>query len=49
MTNASIKIVRPWPAEQPRPPVAHRTDGVKASTREAANTQRSPRIKSTAA
>jgi hypothetical protein len=39
MTNTSIKIVRPWPAEQPRPPVTHRTDRVKASTPEAANTQ----------
>ena len=25
MTNTSIKIVRPWPAEQPRPPQTHRT------------------------
>ena len=31
MTNTSIKIVRPWPAEQPRPPVTHRTEAVKAS------------------
>ena len=29
MTNTSIKIVRPWPAEQPRPPVTHRTDRIK--------------------
>ena len=49
MTNIPIKIVRPWPAEQPRPPVTHRTDGVGASSPEAANTQRPPRIKSTAA
>jgi hypothetical protein len=49
MTNTSIKIVRPWPAEQPRPPVTHRTDGISASPREAANARRSPRIKSTAA
>jgi hypothetical protein len=40
MTNTAIKIVRPWPAEQPRPPLTHRTDGVKASTPEAANKQR---------
>lgn len=49
MTNASIKVVRPWPAEQPRPPMTHRTGGMNASTPETANTQRPPRIKSTAA
>ena len=49
MTNASIKIVRPWPAEQPRPPVTHRTDGIRASTPEPANAPRAPRIKSAAA
>ncbi len=37
MTKTAIKIVRPWPAEQPRPPVAHRTDRIKASTPEAAH------------
>jgi hypothetical protein len=31
MTNASIKIVRPWPAEQPRPPVTRRTESMKAA------------------
>jgi hypothetical protein len=46
MTNRAIKIVRPWPAEQPRPPqihrtAAHRTDRTKASTPEPANTPRS--------
>lgn len=41
MINTAIKVVRPWPAEQPRPPVTHRTDRIKASTPEAANTQRS--------
>lgn len=40
MTNRSIKIVRPWPAEQPRPPVTHRTDRLKASTPETENAQR---------
>jgi hypothetical protein len=49
MTNASIKIVRPWPAEQPRPPVTHRTEGIKASVPEVANRQRPPRVKSAAA
>jgi hypothetical protein len=49
MTNGSIKIVRPWPAEQPRPPLTHRTDCVKASTPEAANASRPPRVKSAAA
>jgi hypothetical protein len=49
MTNTPIKIVRPWPAEQPRPPMTHRSDGAKASIPEAANTQRSPQPKSTAA
>ena len=54
MTNTSIKIVRPWPAEQPRPPLthrtkAHRTDAIRASTPEGANTQRPPRIKPAAA
>jgi hypothetical protein len=49
MTNASIKIVRPWPAEQPRPPLTHRTESIKASTPEAANTQRPPRTKPAAA
>jgi hypothetical protein len=32
MTNTSIKIVRPWPAEQPRPPVTRRTESMKAAT-----------------
>ncbi len=45
MTNTSIKIVRPWPAEQPRPPVTHRTESIKASTPEPANSQRPPRVK----
>jgi len=49
MTKAPIKIVRPWPAEQPRPPVTHRTDRIKASTPEAANSQRPPRVKPAAA
>ena len=49
MTNASIKIVRPWPAEQPRPPVTHRTESMKASTPVPANTHRSPRMKPTVA
>jgi hypothetical protein len=49
MTNTSIKIVRPWPAEQPRPPVTHRTDSIKASAPEPANSQRPPRLKSAAA
>jgi hypothetical protein len=47
MTN-TIKIVRPWPAEQPRPPVTHSTDRVNASTPEAADTQR-PGMKPAAA
>ena len=34
------------PAEQPRPPVTHRTDRIKAST---PNSQRPPRVKSAAA
>ena len=47
--TSTIKIVRPWPAEQPRPPVTHRTtDCVKASTPEAASTQR-PGMKPAAA
>ncbi len=49
MTNTSIKIVRPWPAEQPRPPLTHRTDVMKALPPEPANTCRAPRMKSTAA
>jgi hypothetical protein len=49
MTNTSIKIVRPWPAEQPRPPVTRRTDDLKASAPEAANAQRPPRAKPAAA
>jgi hypothetical protein len=49
MTNTSIKVVRPWPAEQPRPPVTHRTESMKASIPEPANTRRSPRMKSTVA
>jgi len=49
MTNASIKIVRPWPAEQPRPPVTHWTDRIKASAPEAANSPRLPRVKPAAA
>jgi hypothetical protein len=24
MRNKSIKVVRPWPADQPRPPIVHR-------------------------
>lgn len=31
MTKTSIKVVRPWPAEQPRPPVTHRTQSLKAA------------------
>lgn len=27
MLKVMIKIVRPWPAEQPRPPVVHLTPG----------------------
>ncbi|NJM91640.1 MAG: hypothetical protein HC861_02355 [Rhodospirillaceae bacterium] len=46
MTNPSIKIVRPWPAEQPRPPVAHRVDAMKASS---ANQERPATAKRTAA
>jgi hypothetical protein len=49
MTNASIKIVRPWPAEQPRPPLTHRTGSTRASTPEPANSPRPPRVKSAAA
>jgi hypothetical protein len=49
MTNTSIKIVRPWPAEQPRPPVTHRTESMKASIPERANTHRSRRMKPTVA
>jgi len=54
MTNTSIKIVRPWPAEQPRPPQTHRTDThrtdrIKASAPEAANNPRPPRVKPAAA
>jgi hypothetical protein len=45
MTNVSIKIVRPWPVEQPRPPVTHRTERIKASASDAADTQRLPRMK----
>ena len=46
MTKTSIKIVRPWPAEQPRPPVTHRTDAMKASN---ANPGRPTTVKRTAA
>ena len=46
MTNTSIKIVRPWPAEQPRPPVTHRNDATKASS---ANQERPTAVKRTAA
>ncbi len=46
MTNTSIKIVRPWPAEQPRPPVTHRTEATKASS---ANQERPTTLKRTAA
>lgn len=49
MTKPSIKIVRPWPAEQPRPPVTHRTDLTRAATPEPANTQRPPRTTASAA
>ena len=45
MTNASIKIVWPWPAEQPRLPVTHRTDRISVHTER----QRPPRVKSAAA
>ncbi len=49
MTNASIKIVRPWPAEQPRPPVTHRTEPQKTSTAQALTKQRPPLLNSTTA
>lgn len=48
MTNRLIKIVRPWPAEQPRPPLTHRTKPQKASTAQTLNTQRPPRSNSAA-
>jgi hypothetical protein len=45
MTSASIKIVRPWPAEQPRPPVAHRTEGLKAAVADPSLRQRPAKTK----
>jgi len=49
MTKSSIKIVRPWPAEQPRPPVVHRKDRASPTMPEPANTPRPPRTNAAAA
>jgi hypothetical protein len=40
MTKLSVKIVRPWPAEQPRPPVVHRVGSLNRTMPEPANTPR---------
>jgi hypothetical protein len=45
MTKTSIKIVRPWPAEQPRPPVTRRTDRMKAAPVDPAERQRPAKTK----
>jgi hypothetical protein len=45
MTNASIKIVRPWPAEQPRPPLTHRTESMKAATADPSDRKRPAKTK----
>jgi hypothetical protein len=49
MTKSLIKVVRPWPAEQPRPPIVHRKDCASPAMPEPANTQRQPRTASSAA
>ena len=49
MTNRAIKIVRPWPAEQPRPPQIRRTGCVDTAAPEPANGPRPERAKSAAA
>jgi hypothetical protein len=49
MTKPSIKIVRPWPAEQPRPPVVHRPGCECPTLQQPANTQRLPRTAKSAA
>jgi hypothetical protein len=43
MTGPSVKIVRPWPAEQPRPPIVHRAGCTCDAIPKPANTQRPPR------
>ena len=45
MTKAPIKIVRPWPAEQPRPPVTHRTESTKAAPVDLAERRRPVKTK----
>ena len=45
MTNSAIKIVRPWPAEQPRPPVTHRTERMKAMSAEPTDRPRPAKTK----
>ena len=50
MTKTSIKVVRPWPAEQPRPPLTHRTkahptESLKAATVDQADRQRPAKTK----
>jgi hypothetical protein len=49
MTKSPIKIVRPWPADQPRPPVVHRIDRANLALPEPANSQRPPRTGTSAA
>jgi hypothetical protein len=49
MTKSSIKIVRPWPAEQPRPPVVRRQGNAYPATQQPANARRQPRTISSAA
>lgn len=42
MTKSSIKVVRPWPAEQPRPPVVHHGGTLNRAMPEPANAQQKP-------
>jgi len=49
MLNASTKIVRPWPADQPRPPIVHRASCMCPEHAKPTNSQHPPRTTLSAA
>lgn len=49
MLKSSTKIVRPWPADQPRPPIVYRAGCMCPAHAKPANTQQQPRTALSAA
>jgi len=49
MTSSTTKIIRPWPADQPRPPIVHRAGCTCQTMPKPANTQPQPRTTLSAA